>query len=79
MNELTLAAPAKINLYLHSTGKRADGYHLLDTALRCTRPLPGLMTRSTSPYGRHGCCKTTLRKLAAPIFGSKSAFQAVQV
>jgi len=24
-------APAKINLYLHVTGKRADGYHLLDS------------------------------------------------
>jgi 4-diphosphocytidyl-2-C-methyl-D-erythritol kinase len=24
-------APAKVNLYLHATGKRADGYHLLDS------------------------------------------------
>ena len=28
---LTLPAPAKINRYLHIVGKRADGYHLLDT------------------------------------------------
>jgi 4-diphosphocytidyl-2-C-methyl-D-erythritol kinase len=28
---LTEAAPAKINLYLHVTGRRADGYHLLDS------------------------------------------------
>lgn len=28
---LALFAPAKVNLYLHVTGKRADGYHLLDS------------------------------------------------
>ncbi|MCU0889914.1 MAG: 4-(cytidine 5'-diphospho)-2-C-methyl-D-erythritol kinase, partial [Rubritepida sp.] len=25
------AAPAKVNLFLHVTGRRADGYHLLDS------------------------------------------------
>ncbi|MCX7354084.1 MAG: 4-(cytidine 5'-diphospho)-2-C-methyl-D-erythritol kinase [Alphaproteobacteria bacterium] len=28
---LRAAAPAKLNLYLHVTGKREDGYHLLDS------------------------------------------------
>lgn len=28
---LRLAAPSKVNLYLHVTGRRADGYHLLDS------------------------------------------------
>jgi 4-diphosphocytidyl-2-C-methyl-D-erythritol kinase len=28
---VTLAAPAKLNLYLHVTGRRPDGYHLLDS------------------------------------------------
>ncbi|MGH1398259.1 MAG: 4-(cytidine 5'-diphospho)-2-C-methyl-D-erythritol kinase [Alphaproteobacteria bacterium] len=28
---LTIFAPAKVNLYLHVTGKRADGYHALDS------------------------------------------------
>ncbi|MBM3345529.1 MAG: 4-(cytidine 5'-diphospho)-2-C-methyl-D-erythritol kinase [Betaproteobacteria bacterium] len=27
-------APAKVNLFLHVTGRRADGYHLLQTAFR---------------------------------------------
>lgn len=30
---LTLPAPAKINLFLHVTGRRADRYHLLETLL----------------------------------------------
>lgn len=31
MSPLTVQAPAKVNLTLHVTGKRADGYHLLDS------------------------------------------------
>lgn len=31
---LTLSSPAKINIYLHITGKRNDGYHLLDTVFQ---------------------------------------------
>ncbi len=34
MTELIVPAPAKINLYLHSMGKRVDGYHRLDTAFQ---------------------------------------------
>jgi len=30
---LRLAAPAKINLFLHVTGRRSDGYHTLETLL----------------------------------------------
>ncbi|RWG88590.1 MAG: 4-(cytidine 5'-diphospho)-2-C-methyl-D-erythritol kinase [Mesorhizobium sp.] len=33
----TLLAPAKINLALHVTGRRADGYHLLDSLAVFTR------------------------------------------
>jgi 4-diphosphocytidyl-2-C-methyl-D-erythritol kinase len=29
-----LAAPAKLNLFLHVVGRRSDGYHLLQTAFR---------------------------------------------
>lgn len=31
MVSLTLSAPAKINLFLHVTGRRDDGYHLLES------------------------------------------------
>jgi 4-diphosphocytidyl-2-C-methyl-D-erythritol kinase len=31
MTSLTLRARAKVNLYLHVVGRRADGYHLLDS------------------------------------------------
>ena len=33
MQTLTLAAPAKINLFLHVTGRRGDGYHTLESLL----------------------------------------------
>lgn len=33
MNEITLRAPAKLNLYLDITGRREDGYHLLETVM----------------------------------------------
>jgi len=31
MSDVSVRAPAKVNLYLHVTGKRPDGYHLLDS------------------------------------------------
>ena len=34
LNELSLAAPAKLNLFLHITGRRDDGYHLLQTVFQ---------------------------------------------
>ncbi|MFZ6674582.1 4-(cytidine 5'-diphospho)-2-C-methyl-D-erythritol kinase [Undibacterium sp. Xuan67W] len=33
-NLVNCAAPAKLNLFLHVTGRRADGYHLLQTAFQ---------------------------------------------
>ncbi|MEQ1532257.1 MAG: 4-(cytidine 5'-diphospho)-2-C-methyl-D-erythritol kinase [Sideroxydans sp.] len=34
MKSLTCLAPAKLNLFLHVVGRRADGYHLLQTLFR---------------------------------------------
>ena len=39
---LHLTAPAKINLYLHVTGRRADGYHLLDSLVAFARLADGI-------------------------------------
>ncbi len=33
MESLKLLAPVKVNLYLHVTGRRDDGYHLVDTLI----------------------------------------------
>lgn len=44
MPALTVTAPAKINLYLHITGKRDDGYHLLDSL---TAPVDGIADHIT--------------------------------
>ena len=32
-DSITLLSPAKLNLFLHITGRRADGYHNLQTLM----------------------------------------------
>lgn len=45
---ITQSAPAKINLYLHVTGKRDDGYHLLDSIAVFAHDIADTITISES-------------------------------
>lgn len=55
----SIAAPAKINLYLHVTGKRDDGFHLLDSLVAFAAvhdtvsiaPAPSLSLINQGPFG----------------------------
>lgn len=57
-NVLRASAPAKLNLYLHVTGRRADGYHLLDSLVVFAgiadtievKPARGLGLRVDGPF-----------------------------
>jgi len=57
--EMPVLAHAKLNLTLHVTGQRADGYHLLDSLVifadigdrLMVEPVPGLSLRALGPYG----------------------------
>lgn len=46
MKQLTLPAPAKLNLFLHITGRRPDGYHLLQTVFQFLEQADTLHFRS---------------------------------
>ena len=55
---ISVPAPAKLNLYLHITGKREDGYHTLDSLVNFTalhdivsvEPANGLTLQVTGPF-----------------------------
>jgi 4-diphosphocytidyl-2-C-methyl-D-erythritol kinase len=66
MAPLEEAAPAKVNLFLHVTGRRADGYHLLDSlavfgpaADRLTAtPADALSLTLSGPFGESLAAET---------------------
>jgi 4-diphosphocytidyl-2-C-methyl-D-erythritol kinase len=68
-----LPAPAKLNLFLHVLGRRADGYHEVQTVYRlidrCDRVGVALRTdgeiRFSGPWGEANLCVRAARRLKA--------------
>ncbi|MCL1898590.1 MAG: 4-(cytidine 5'-diphospho)-2-C-methyl-D-erythritol kinase, partial [Micrococcales bacterium] len=77
MNEVTIKAPAKLNLWLRAGPRQADGYHPLLTVFQAvdlyeritlrSSPLPGVHVSITGPYSHK-----------VPMDQSNLATQAVQ-
>lgn len=51
MKEITLLAPAKINLTLDITGKRPDGYHLLSTVMQSVALFDTVLLKKSASRG----------------------------
>lgn len=49
MIPVTVSAPAKVNLYLHVTGRRDDGYHLLDSLVAFAPDIADRVSITPSP------------------------------
>ena len=58
MATIEINAPAKLNLYLHVTGRRDDGFHLVDTLIAfcefgdkvTVRPADGIELAASGPF-----------------------------
>lgn len=60
MDSLVLNAKAKINLYLDVTGKRADGYHLLETVMHTVSLCDTVTLTKTGSSGIEISCSDPL-------------------
>ncbi|MDX1705103.1 4-(cytidine 5'-diphospho)-2-C-methyl-D-erythritol kinase [Pseudidiomarina sp.] len=56
MADLTLPAPAKLNLFLHITGRRSDGYHQLQTLFQFIDQADQLTFSDTAQSGIEFSC-----------------------
>lgn len=83
MKRLCVPAPAKLNLFLHVTGRRADGYHLLETLLvavdagdtiMLTRRDDGAIARTTEVAGVAADSDLAVRAAAALKKASGSSY-----
>lgn len=72
--EMVIQAPAKINLTLDITGRRADGYHLLDTVMQ-TVTLCDEVAVSLTGDGR---IALTLHETDLPVSSSNTAYRAAE-
>ncbi|MGN0637880.1 MAG: 4-(cytidine 5'-diphospho)-2-C-methyl-D-erythritol kinase [Huintestinicola sp.] len=60
MDSLTVSARAKINLYLDVTGRRADGYHLLETVMHTVSLCDTVTLTKTGKSGIEISCSDPL-------------------
>ena len=67
MDSLVLNAKAKINLYLDVTGKRADGYHLLETVMHTVSLCDTVTLTKTDRDGIEISCSDPLISIGARI------------
>lgn len=51
MNRFSIKAPAKVNLFLEVTGRRPDGYHLIETIFAKIRLFDSITVRKTAGSG----------------------------
>jgi 4-diphosphocytidyl-2-C-methyl-D-erythritol kinase len=71
---IVLLAPAKINLFLHVVGRRADGYHDLYSLMCCVSLYDRLVLTPEAPHDRIECDRLDL-----PCDETNLAFKALRV
>lgn len=81
MNEIKLRAPAKLNLYLDITGRRADGYHELETVMTSVDLCDIVTIKPTDGEIRVSCTNSEIPQNEGNICfkAAKSFFEAAKI